>query len=844
MHISDVPWQAESVARCAECGLGDVVSDSVFNRIADAAAALCESPIGLMSRSGGTLSIIGQHGLAASGIPGAVPLVLTLCEPFCALLSEGTAVEVEDVRLDPRFADNALVSGVPHISHYFGVPLVNADGATLGALCVFDVRPRRISEAQKNALARLALLAAGLLESSKRAAASDTWQLLRTLVDQDDDEVLVVRADSLRVELANAAGLQLACAENNDEPASLPLPLQDAAAWADFAAVEAALKPLREGLVQQLEFPASLINRTPVGRRIQLQARRYRLQDDTYLLLHLLDCDEPESIEADSAAALLWRQALECTGAGVIEWNLAASVGKATPAWLALMGLPEERADAPIHIEEWLKQIHLDDQEHPVAALLAPSSRGLPGHEITYRVQNGATGYRWLRESSRALRLDALGKPLRAIAVVTDVTAQIEREEATLDYNRTLADLVEQREQDARRARQRLAHAEAALDATFDAVDLGLAWLNARGEFVRVNAAFGQTIGVAPAVGASVYQGLADRQALLIAVCEAIVQRVAQRVEVTIADPFSRVETAADCDPSAPAARRVSVGVTPVITDSELAGVLLCAGPVVSEAASPVDLQRALQQQRWLQNQAKRSADDLEFLTGAVSHELRAPLSYLTLLLRQLAQRQTASEAEQARLLGIASDGAARMEAMAIGLVEYARAHSEDAEHIALEPAAVFRNAWTELERRGKTSPRVRLVLPRLPRCMGSEDGLQRVATELLANALKFSAGASSPTIEIGSFDDPSRPAHRIYFVRDNGVGFPPDRADRLFRPLTRVHRASEFPGSGLGLATAHRAVERMGGTMWAESGSTAGATFYFMLPAVEAGGGGFDPAD
>jgi two-component system, chemotaxis family, sensor kinase Cph1 len=98
--------------------------------------------------------------------------------------------------------------------------------------------------------------------------------------------------------------------------------------------------------------------------------------------------------------------------------------------------------------------------------------------------------------------------------------------------------------------------------------------------------------------------------------------------------------------------------------------------------------------------------------------------------------------------------------------------------------------------------------------------------------ALKYSRGRAKALIEVGSIQRPDKPA--IIFVRDNGAGFNMSYAERLFGVFQSFHTDSEFEGTGVGLATVHRIVQKHGGTIWAESEVDHGATFYFALQMTE----------
>jgi signal transduction histidine kinase len=104
---------------------------------------------------------------------------------------------------------------------------------------------------------------------------------------------------------------------------------------------------------------------------------------------------------------------------------------------------------------------------------------------------------------------------------------------------------------------------------------------------------------------------------------------------------------------------------------------------------------------------------------------------------------------------------------------------------------------------------------------------LSIVLTNLIGNAIKFSGRREQPTVTVDSYE---RDGERVFFVRDDGVGFDASAGERLFVPFVRLHGAGEFEGTGLGLAIARRIVEAHGGRIWAEGTPDAGATFSFTL--------------
>ena len=120
-----------------------------------------------------------------------------------------------------------------------------------------------------------------------------------------------------------------------------------------------------------------------------------------------------------------------------------------------------------------------------------------------------------------------------------------------------------------------------------------------------------------------------------------------------------------------------------------------------------------------------------------------------------------------------------------------------------------------------------------LPPVIGDARMLKQVLANLLGNAVKYTRPRDPAQIEMGVAGQEE--GRLIFFVRDNGVGFDMNYADKLFGVFQRLHRAEEFDGTGIGLATVRRIISRHGGRTWAESAPDRGATFFFTLQAAPA---------
>ncbi|MGQ0751273.1 MAG: sensor histidine kinase [Betaproteobacteria bacterium] len=232
--------------------------------------------------------------------------------------------------------------------------------------------------------------------------------------------------------------------------------------------------------------------------------------------------------------------------------------------------------------------------------------------------------------------------------------------------------------------------------------------------------------------------------------------------------------------------------------------------------------------------QLEAANKELESFSYSVSHDLRAPVRAIIGFSRILSEEHIEQlEAEARRLLGIVQSEAHRMGALIDDLLAFSRMGRQAIQAVDIDMTHLARSTYEGL---GAQHPadKVQFQLGALPRARGDRSLLGQVWVNLLANALKFSSKQAMPRIEVSAISDETE---HVYFVRDNGVGFDPRYQSTLYGVFQRLHDASDFPGTGVGLALVQRIVTRHGGRVWADSKPNEGATFYFTLPKERADG-------
>lgn len=226
--------------------------------------------------------------------------------------------------------------------------------------------------------------------------------------------------------------------------------------------------------------------------------------------------------------------------------------------------------------------------------------------------------------------------------------------------------------------------------------------------------------------------------------------------------------------------------------------------------------------------QLQESNDDLRGLAYSLAHDLRAPLSSVDAFSAQLERRLDGQLDDKcAHYLRRVRAGVRLMSELTDGLLALANLSNASLLHHSVDLSALARTVIDGLRERDP-SRRVAVVIEETPRVEGDVRLLTDLMEKLLGNAWKFTARTSTARIEFGCAWG-SGGSYR-FCVRDNGAGFDPDYAYRLFNPFQRLHPAGEFEGTGIGLAMARKIVARHAGSIWAESRPGAGAAFWFTL--------------
>jgi light-regulated signal transduction histidine kinase (bacteriophytochrome) len=223
----------------------------------------------------------------------------------------------------------------------------------------------------------------------------------------------------------------------------------------------------------------------------------------------------------------------------------------------------------------------------------------------------------------------------------------------------------------------------------------------------------------------------------------------------------------------------------------------------------------------------EKANKELEAFTYSVSHDLRSPLraihGYTKILLEDYEGK---FDEEGKHMMDGVMRNAKKMGQLIDDLLTFSRTGKTELQKKDIDMTELAKIIIQDLKT--TLAPvKAKIIVEELPHSNADYNLMSLVFTNLISNAIKYSAVKDNPEIIIGATEQKN---HVVYFIKDNGVGFNMQYYNKLFGVFQRLHSAEEFEGTGVGLALVHRIITRHGGKIWAEAKEDEGATFYFTL--------------
>jgi len=226
-------------------------------------------------------------------------------------------------------------------------------------------------------------------------------------------------------------------------------------------------------------------------------------------------------------------------------------------------------------------------------------------------------------------------------------------------------------------------------------------------------------------------------------------------------------------------------------------------------------------------SELKRSNDELQQFAYVASHDLQEPLRMVSSYVQMLERRYKGRLDEDADdFIAYAVDGANRMHKLINALLEYSRVGTKGKDFSPVKSEEVLDIALKNLEIALKESG-AEVTRDSLPQVTADETQIVQLFQNLIGNAVKF-RNEKKPRIHVSA---EQKGSEWVFSVRDNGIGIDKEFFDRIFVIFQRLHKRTDYEGTGIGLSVCKRIVERHGGRIWVESVSKKGTTFYFTLP-------------
>ncbi len=497
------------------------------------------------------------------------------------------------------------------------------------------------------------------------------------------------------------------------------------------------------------------------------------------------------------------RLAMEATHQGWFDLNVQTGDVTVSPEYACLIG--HDPGNFSSNLQNWIAGIHPDDRPAMIKAFADCAESGETS-QMEYRRRAANGDYIWIHSIGKVVERDAAGKPLRMTGTHADISARRAAEEALRQSERRFRDLL----QNARG----VAVQGYAPDGTIQY------WNEASVELYGYS--------TAEAVGANLFELIVPP-----ALREAVRGAVAQMAE-----------TGQPVPPAEFALKRKDGSSVEVLSSHAVvrmpdrATELFCIDVDLSERkraeAALAHLNAELETRV-----ARRTADleianrELNSFSYTIAHDMRAPVRAINGFSEMvLKSSEGVLDATAVGHLRRVVEGSRRMGHLIDDLLNLARLSRKDMRRRDCDLSELAA-AVVELLRAAQPERHVEVVIAPGMRANGDPGLLRAVLENLIGNAWKFTGKTAAPRIEIGvTAGAATEDAQTVYQVHDNGAGFDMQYAHKLFAPFQRLHHISEFDGTGIGLATVKKIIQRHGGRVWVESAVEAGTTVSFTLGA------------
>lgn len=239
-----------------------------------------------------------------------------------------------------------------------------------------------------------------------------------------------------------------------------------------------------------------------------------------------------------------------------------------------------------------------------------------------------------------------------------------------------------------------------------------------------------------------------------------------------------------------------------------------------------ITINKSLKARMIAEEQTNQLNKELEAFTYSVSHDLRAPLRSVDGYAKVLYEDYgTKLDDEGKRVINVIMNNAKKMGHLIDDLLEFSRIGRKELQKSKLDMRMLVDGILRDYFKHHLPV----ITIHDLFASRGDQSMIRQVWTNLISNAIKYSQKNQQPQIEIGSF---KKDNEVVYYIKDNGVGFDMQYVNKLFGVFQRLHKVSDFEGTGVGLALVYRIIKKHNGNVWAEAELNKGATFYFSLPA------------